>query len=289
MSFYPILKRDTFARVLYEFEGEFDKDKAINDLQYGGKAKLDLNKLLYFYDIFFTIVSDILDTVYTPYLLHNKKLVYPFDEVKTDYLFFVNLVEQIQLNWRFILIKKINLRGFERIDGDQERILQLWKERKGQFIDYEAYIKEALLRQKIKEYPIPFRVERYKQAVYRNLQQQKVAQTSSKHVDGITKLPDDFGWSEDNPYEYIFGDRGSYVFQEKKGSKRKKANITYIMFSMIVKPRGNYEWIERIANMAGSDAKTIRTLKDQLNKKLKQYRVRIDLNGDGMAKMTVLP
>lgn len=89
------------TRLLFDFQIPFDKEKAMEKgWKYGGEAKLDIFKLVYFYKIHFDLLFDILDTVFTPYIDKPNEFVKPDPMVITDFSVMLNSFYLIQNHWR---------------------------------------------------------------------------------------------------------------------------------------------------------------------------------------------
>lgn len=220
-------------RLLYDFKEPFDRDKAMEKgWRYGGEAKLDIQKLVYFYKVHFDLLFDILEVVLTPYIGRSHELVKPDPMVVSDFSIMLNSFYLIQNHWEFRLRKVyfVDFSSFDPIDGNYERLIDDWAKLRGEFLDHKAKISNICHLNAL-EYKIPYRLERFTKAIKHNLSKQKEYQQVSKPQFKTTTFPSDFKWNESDSRIFHFGKRGSVSFTAKR-SKR------LMVFKMIVEGRG---------------------------------------------------
>jgi hypothetical protein len=132
-----------------------------------GKEPLNLNKLLFFYDLIFDVVYAVLDTVFTPFLKKPTTFVTPDPVLVNDYETMLDLLYQIEEQWQFKHILTIDLKEFDTISGDYQRMLTVWKVKGGTLLDHKAQIKKMMFLHGVVEYPISKRLQLALDVVYK--------------------------------------------------------------------------------------------------------------------------
>lgn len=257
------------TRLLFDFQEPFDKEKTMEKgWDYGGEAKLDIHKLIFFYQIHFSLLFDILDTVFTPYIHKPNELVKPDPMVVSDFSVILNSFYLIQNHWEFKLRKVycVNFTPFDPIEGDYERIIKDWERLRGEYIDHKAKIFNICRLNAVPEYKIPYRMERFIKAITNNLSKQKEYQRTNKPQIDIVPFPPEFKWDEVDSRIFFFGTRGTLIFTAKK-------SIKLSVFKMIVEKRGEPLHVNKIAWKIDRDPhyvySVIRDLKEMIEPHIK--------------------
>ncbi len=231
------------TRLLFDFIEPFDKEKAMEKgWNYGGEAKLDIHKLIFFYQVHFNLLFEILDTVFTPYIHKPHELVKPDPMVVSDFSIILNSFYLIQNHWEFKLRKVycVDFTPFDPIEGNYERIIKDWEKLRGDYVDHKAKIFNICRLNAVAEYKIPYRMERFIKAITNNLSKQREYQKTNKPQFDIVPFPSEFKRDEVDGRNFYFGTRGTLTFTSKK-------SIKLSVFKMIFEKRGEPLHVSTIA------------------------------------------
>lgn len=275
-------------RLFFEFEEPFDKALAITDFKaIGGIAKIETNKLLFYYYEIFKRIRNVLQTTLGTFLESGNKFIPPHQQVISDLSFFIHILYLIQERKEFRNLYKLDLSDFDPLEGNYDRLLMKWSSSNGDFTDHDARIRNILRLRGIENFPLPFRLERFLKAVDNNIKEQKrlfaehKVKYSPDFENNIITLPQDYHWSIENKNIYIFGKYGVYEFQKGENNRKR-------IFKFIENHRGNIVYTRKIADNLNITLQNVGTTINHLNKIIQKHGLLIKKSGDGRLKMIIV-
>jgi len=277
-AFFP---RQMLPRLLFVFQEPFDKERARVDLRYDGEAKLTQEMLLYFYEVIYAQVFEMLDTLFTPYLSRRAKFIKPHAINIDDFRYFLHTLYLIQDHRLFRRLYCVDFSPFDPIEGDYQRIIDDWARLRGSYIDHHAKIKNLVRFKVPTPYPMPYRLARYMQAVKNNLEKYKEIQGFEASGLPITEFPSDYRWDISDSRVYHFGSLGSVSFNAKRSTKLS-------LFKIVVDQRGKPVRLHDICKKLSINMPNARQIVRDINKMVSRVpHIQLQLDGKANAQVVI--
>ncbi len=268
-------------RILYVFKEPFDKERAMVDWKYGGDAKLTNEMLIYFYEVVYSQVFLMLDTIFTPYISKPAKFIKPHPVNIDDFRVILHSLYSIQEHNKFGKLYVVDFSPFDPIDGDYQRLLADWAKMRNQYIDHYAKIKNLVRFKTPFPLPMPYRLEKYIQVVKNNLQKYKSVQGYNEEDLPISTFPADFKWDEKDNRIYHFGDMGDLTFNSKRSTKQS-------VFRLVIDRRGQPVRVKEISKKFEISEHNTRQVVRDINKTIRKQLKGIEFRLDGKANVQVV-
>lgn len=268
-------------RILYVFQEPFDKERVIVDWQYGGEARLTKEVLIYFYEVVYSQVFLILDTIFTPYISKPAKFIKPHPVNIDDFRFFLHTLYLIQEHKKFERLYFVDFSNFDPIDGNYQKLLADWGKMRDQYASHHVKIKNLVRFKAPLPISMPYRLEKYIQVVKNNLQKYKSVQGYTEEEMHISTFPADFKWDEKDNRIYHFGNKGDLAFNSKRSTKQS-------VFRMVVDRTGQPVRIKEISKKFKIGEQNTRQVVRDINKTIEKQLKGIEFQLDGKANVQVV-
>jgi len=251
-----------------------------------GLRKAKRPEYLFYYQYFYILLYQALDTVFTPYVAGNKKrFVAPHSELVDSYRILINYFYRIREVPRIHGIPLLNeFELFDPLNGSYNRLLNDWKKSKDKFEDHKAVLENLLTLENVQQIEISSRLHELSKNHHEAIKRQIILQRSKRTDDDSTEpyfFPNDFSRDKYDIRIYHLGKYGDLKFTKKD------SNIRMKIFGLFFNQKGDWVTIDQIAKKVGRTHRNIYQVNRDLRKLLKphQHTIEYHVGSTSMARL----